>query len=380
MFLKNAFLNRNYFIAFILGLFLVLWLASGIVISNDNESQSGTGKSVDEQKALTIVSAKTLHAELYQVVIDVRARTEPNRSVDLKAKIPGTVVRLRVEKGDVVKQGDTICELAVEDRQEKLAQADAELKKAEFDYSSAKRLQKEGFQSDSEIAQVLATLETARALYKRAEIDLSHLQIKAPFDGVVDLRPVEIGELMQAGDVCAQILDMDPLLISGEIAEANIGQVHVGSPVTAELLTGQEVKGSLRYIQRSANPTTRTFRLEAVVDNTDLTLLSGISVDLSVPVESVKAHLIPSSLLLLDDEGLLGVRILDESNIVKYARVELIADETSGIWVSGLPERVTIITVGQQYVAHGERVDVDDEGIEPLASPQHDATELGSQR
>jgi len=357
-FLNYVFSNRNYFIAILLSVFLILWLASGMVVGDDEDNPVGESSSVTGAAELTTVKARILEAESYSIVVNIRGRTEPNRRIELRARVPGVVERLLVEKGEATTQGDTICELAPEDRREIVAQTSAALKKAELDYSGAQRLQNRGFQSESSMAQTLANLELARAAHKRAEIDLDNLEITAPFDGIVDQRPVEIGDIMQAGSVCAEILDMDPLLVVGEIAEANISKIQVGSAISAELLTGQKVDGTVRFIQRSSDEITRTFRVEAIIDNADLSLLSGISASLYIPLESVQAHRINSSLLILDDEGLLGVRTLTENNIVQYQSVELVGDDDSGVWVAGLPERVRLITVGQQYVAEGEQVAV----------------------
>jgi multidrug efflux system membrane fusion protein len=76
-----------------------------------------------------------------------------------------------------------------------------------------------------------------------------------------------------------------------------------------------------------------------------------------VPLNKVKAHLIPSYLLSLNDEGELGIKIV-ENEIVKFLLIQIIEDGLDGLWVSGLPDEVTIITVGQEYVINGQNVNV----------------------
>ena len=76
-----------------------------------------------------------------------------------------------------------------------------------------------------------------------------------------------------------------------------------------------------------------------------------------VPLNKVKAHLIPSYLLSLNDEGELGIKIV-ENDVVKFLLIEIIEDGLDGLWVSGLPDEVTIITVGQEYVINGQNVNV----------------------
>ena len=76
-----------------------------------------------------------------------------------------------------------------------------------------------------------------------------------------------------------------------------------------------------------------------------------------VPLNKVKAHLIPSYLLSLNDEGELGIKIV-ENDVVKFLLIQIIEDGLDGLWVSGLPDKVTIITVGQEYVINGQNVNV----------------------
>jgi len=348
---QNVWRSKNYRISFLLALVMLLWLASGVIVGQtETESDEANGQ---KQEAEASVKAKVIHASELPLVVSIRARTEPNRSVELKAKVDGTVQALPVDKGEFVKAGEVVCELDAEDRKEKLNQTQAGLEKAKIDYEGAQRLESGGFQSQSEIAEALANLEVARAAYRRAQLDLEYLQIKAPFDGFVDERPVELGDLMQRGEMCARILDLNPLLVTGQVSEKDIAQISSGDSVKATLITGETASGTIRFVERSADEVTRTFRLEAEIPNTDFLLLSGVSAQLEVPTGSAMAQLINSSLLILTDSGELGVKILDSNNRVRLILVDLISDSGSGVWVSGLPNSTTLITLGQQYVSEG---------------------------
>lgn len=349
---RNLWNSKNYRISLLLALVMLLWLASGVLVG---ETEAESDQETDQaREAEASVKAKVINASELPLVVSIRARTEPNRTVELQAKVEGTVQALPVNKGDFVEAGEVVCELEVEDRKEILNQAQAGLEKAEIDYDGAQRLESGGFQSQSEIAQALASLEVARAAYRRAQLDLEYLEIKAPFDGFIDERPVELGDFMQRGEMCARILDLDPLLVTGQVSEKDIAQIASGDPVNATLITGEAVSGAIRFVERSADEVTRTFRLEAEIPNSEYSLLSGVSAALEVPTGTAMAQLINSSLLILTDSGELGVKVLDNDNRVRLMLVELISDSSSGVWVSGLPQSTTIITLGQQYVSDGE--------------------------
>ena len=83
----------------------------------------------------------------------------------------------------------------------------------------------------------------------------------------------------------------------------------------------------------------------------------GLSADMLVPLREVIAHLIPSYLISLNDEGDLGIKILSD-NRVQFTEIQIVEDTIDGLWVTGLPKDVTIITVGQEYVINGQEVKV----------------------
>lgn len=357
-FLNKIWANKNYRASAIIGVVLAAWLASGAFVAPDEEKDEKSPESAAKQQELTKVRARQIRAEAYPMVVAATAQTEANRFVDLRAEVSGQVEALPVEEGSAVEKGDIICRLAVEDRVQRLAEAQAMVEQTQIDFDGAQRLETGGFQSKTAIATAKAQLESAKANLLRRQIDLEKTAIRAPFSGIVDERQVEIGDLVRPGDTCATVIDLEPLVISAEVSEQEVVRMKTGETVEAQLATGEKVKGTIRYISRRANNTTRSFRVEAVVPNPELKLMSGITAELGVQVGHVPAHLISSSLLSLDDKGAMGLRVVDDDKRVRFYNVELIGDAENGVWVTGLPESTLLITVGQQYVGVGEQVAV----------------------
>ncbi|WP_323846939.1 efflux RND transporter periplasmic adaptor subunit [Microbulbifer magnicolonia] len=364
-FLASFWHQRNYRVATVVAVLALLWLLSGLLSSGESQhpGQGAAASTAAHAEALR-VQARRIEAQPYATRVQVNGRTEANRSVRLRAELDGAIVALPVAEGRAVKKGEVICEIAPEDRLEQLARASAALRKAQLDFAGAERLQKKGLQSDTAMAQQQVSLAEARAEYRRAEVAVDNLQIRAPFDGVVNSRAVELGDFIRRGEECATLLDLDPILVVGEVSESQVGNLIPGGPASAQLQQGQLVRGSLRYISQQAHELTRAYRVEVAVDNAGGALRGGLSGRLALPTGEIMAHRINSSLLTLDDRGDLGVRILDEENRVHFAGVTLVGDGDEGIWVSGLPQRVTLITVGQEYVTAGEIVQVEFEQLE----------------
>ena len=116
---------------------------------------------------------------------------------------------------------------------------------------------------------------------------------------------------------------------------------------------GGEIAGKVTFLSRDADPTTRTFRVEITVDNGDLALRSGQTAEIAIQADGAMAHLLPSSVLTLDDEGTLGVRTVAEDDTALFMPVQVLRDTRDGIWVTGLPDSAKVITVGQEYVTDG---------------------------
>lgn len=373
--------QRNYRAAAIVGLLAIGWLFSGLFVNGDESPETdGRGHAPMAKTASESmrVRARDSHAQPYSARVVVNSRTEPNRSVRLRAELDGVVTVLPVAEGTAVAAGDVICEIEAEDRQERLELARAAYKKAEIDYAGATKLKGKGLQSESAMAQFEVTLASASADLKRARVDVENLKIRAPFAGVVNSHAVELGDFIRRGEECANLLDMNPMLVVGEVAETEVGQLLPGALASARLHGGQLVEGRLRYVSQQADSVTRAYKVEVALENAGGHLRSGVSARLALPTGEVMAHRLPGSLLTLDDRGDLGVRILDEENRVRFANVQMVSDGETGVWVTGLPAQSRLITVGQEYVTEGEQVQVElEESAGDLLAPGSVGRETG---
>jgi len=110
------------------------------------------------------------------------------------------------------------------------------------------------------------------------------------------------------------------------------------------------------YISSVADPATRSFAAEIELPNADGAVLDGITASAVVNVGTAPAHLLPQSVLTLDDEGVLGIRAVGADSKVAFYPVTIVQDTREGVWVTGLPPTVDVITVGQEFVIPGQTV------------------------
>jgi multidrug efflux system membrane fusion protein len=166
----------------------------------------------------------------------------------------------------------------------------------------------------------------------------------------------EVGDFMTTGRDLLRLVDLDPLTIVGSVNERRVAQIERGTEATAELVTGEQVSGTVSFVAQEANDRTRTFQVEMEVPNPDGTLRDGTTAQMTVPLKERVSHFVSPSILTLNDQGEVGVKVLDAENRVRFKPVDILADKPDGVWITGLPETVTFVTLGQNFVTVGQEV------------------------
>jgi len=334
---------------------IAVWLMSGQMASNEPEAE--TVAAAEPEELLTSVRIRTQSAEEVTRTITVNGKTAPARIVQMDAETDGRVVATGVDRGERLNKGEVIVRLDERDRQARLAQARATVKQRELEFAAREQLKNESYVSEAQLQEAAAQLETARAELARAELDIEYMVVRAPFDGALQDRLVEIGDYLKAGDPVATFVDERKLIVSADVSEFDANQVHKGNKASARLATGELVEGNIRYVAPIADEGTRTFRVELEVDNSEGEYRGGVTAELMIPAETIYAHKISPSLLTLDDEGNLGIKTVNEAGQVEFFLADIAMSSNEGVWIAGLPHSASIITVGQGFVNAGSFVD-----------------------
>lgn len=347
--------KKTYIVAGLIISSIVIWMLSGVIFPSAKHKEFTIENAAVKNEPVK-VRITHLVAQQQPIEVVVMGKTEAKRVVDIKAELSGRIVSTPVEKGQHVKTGDVLCELAEDDRPVQLDRAKAAFDKAQIDYDGAMRLQKSDLISSTSIAASKSALEGARATLKLAQLNVEHLKMRAPFSGFVEDRPAQIGALIERGGSCARLLDESSLLATGQISERDVHLVNLGQPVKVVLASNQAIDGKISFIGRTADPETRTYTVEANLEVSSQTVRDGVTGKIIIPLQEVLAHHISPAVLALDDAGQVGVRIVNKDNRVEFHHVRVVRETTDGVWIAGLPAEVDLITVGQELVADGDIV------------------------
>ncbi len=289
--------------------------------------------------------------------IVLRGQTEAFRQIEVRAEVDGKVISQPLRKGTLVTEGQLLCELNVGTRQAAIAEAKARYEEAKANNKGAAGLVKKGIISETAAFSREAALEAAQANLDRAQREFNNLKIGAPFSGLLESDTAEFGSFIQRGSPCATVLQLNPMKLVGNATEEQVARITQNAEAGAKLLSGRQVEGKVTFISRRADSVTRTFRVEITVPNDDGKLRDGSTADIYIALSGEKGHIIPQSALTLNGDGVLGIRAVKNDKAF-FTPVEIIRDSAEGIWVSGLPEELDIIIVGQEYVTDGRDVSV----------------------
>ena len=308
--------------------------------------------------ALPLVQVTVTDESAHPYQVSLRGRTEATRTVSVRAETSGVIAQTPVLQGTFVRGGTVLCRLAVDARQASLDMAKANYKSKQLQMQASANLAAKGFRSPTQVLADQANLDSAQASVRQAEVGLAQVNIRAPFAGVFDHRDVEVGGYLAPGQSCGTVIELDPLLIVGDLPETETSKVHVGATATAKLVSGETITGRVRFVARDADPTTRTYRVEIAAPNAGSKTRSGLSADIRIDAGIGPAHLTSTTALVLDAAGRQGVRYVMPDNTVAFTPVTVLEETPQGLWIAGLHGQSRIITVGQSYVSEGQRVRV----------------------
>ena len=285
-------LTKNIRISLYILLPILLWMASGLFKNNE-------GEAIEETNDLFSVQTVVSNAVKYQPLIKLKATTKSEARINVKAKTSGEVVKIGATQGKYVTKDTVLCSLGV--------------------------------------------------------VELNRTEVKAPFSGYIE-QIVKPGNFLERGQICATIIQLNPISFVAGVPEYDINKVRINQKVNLELVTGQSINGELTFVSKSASPDTRTFQVESQIENLDGLIKDGLTANMTIEIDKVKAHKISPSILLLNDEGKLGIRIVTKNNIAKFVEIMILEDSEEGLWITGVSEKVEIIIQGQGFVEDGQEV------------------------
>ena len=304
------------------------------------------------------VVVKKLQKESFTKTLKFSGFSEASRIVIIKSQVEGKVSSKSFEKGKFYKAGSQLVLIDPEDKIARLKEMEALLNQRKKEYEVAEKLFKKGFRSEVKLSESRTNFENALALYEKSQVELNNTKILIPFDSTIEDSFIELGDYVKKGDKIAKIVDLDPIFVKVNVTENVINNLKLNQ-TTSIIIADKSYEGLISYISKTSDPLTRNFRVEIKINNKQKQIISGLSSEVRINQSKDDAYFIPSSLISLDDQGKIGIKVVQEKKVL-FLTIDIISDTGNGYWVNSNSknnlEDYMLITQGHEYVMEGENV------------------------
>lgn len=345
----------------------VLTLGGLVAVAACGSAEAGTeGAAASEEFARVInVEVATVATEEFVEEIRLTSVAMANRDVMLEAEESGVIVELFADRGDRVAAGAPIAKIDDRLLSTQVAQARAAAELANQTWERRKRLWEED-QVGSEIAYLEAryTAEQASATLAGLEERLARTTVRAPFDGVLDERHVDVGTMVGPGETVGRLVDTTPIKVFAGVPERYAPDVRVGAgaQLRFEALGDDVFQARIRYVGTAISQQSRTFPIEVELPNRNGAIKPQMVANMSITRRQVEeAVVVPQDALIRVEDGYVVFVAVDEGGTTRAEErvVELGASRRNLVVIDeGLDVGERLIVVGQKSVAGGDRINI----------------------
>lgn len=286
--------------------------------------------------------------------IEALGTLQANENVELTATVTELVTRIHFEDGQRVEKGALLVEMDTAEERALQAEEQSRLEEARRQVERLKPLIARGAASKSALDEAELELKTAQARMKALDSRIAQRQISAPFNGVLGLRNISEGALVQPGTRITTIDDDAVMKLDFSVPEVFIAVLKPGMDIEAETdaYPGEIFKGTLSSVDSRIDPVTRAIAVRALLENPDFRLRPGLLMRVRLSKNPRQALLIPEEALLVQGERSSVFVVVPGEGDSPSAKAESRTVET-GARRGGEIEILSGLKDGEQIVTHG---------------------------
>jgi len=328
----------------------VCFVIAGLVVSLSVFTPVGhaaTGKnSKPKHVILAPVSKKLIHDR-----IEALGTTRSIESTRITSTVTEKVNAVHFQSGQKVNEGDLLIELSKAEQQAELARARAIRGERKLALKRLEQLDERKLTSPDEIDRTRLELEQAEASISAIQARIDDRIIRAPFDGVVGLRNISVGALVETGDLITTLDDTSVMKLDFSIPSVFLSDVSPGLKVRARAsaLGGEEFEGEVRSIDSRVDPVTRSIIVRALVPNPDYKLVPGVLMQVDILRNQRQAIVTAEAAMLPLADRQYVMRVVGEGDSATVEKVEV----NTGLRMPGYVEILQCLTEGDRVVTHG---------------------------
>jgi membrane fusion protein (multidrug efflux system) len=316
-----------------------------------------TTQNTPEIKAITVETApvtEKILAEKFETIGSL-ASTD---NIDISSELAGQIAAIHFTPGAYVKKGTLLIQLDDTVLKSELASAKANLTLSETNYIRTKELAKRSIASEQALDKTLADLQEKENTVKVKQAQLEKLSLRAPFSGTLGSRQVSAGQYVKIGQPLLHLVANQKLRVEYNLPERYLPKLHLGQKVSvrSDAFPNKTYVGIVNYVAPAIDKETRTIAVEALIDNVERLLSTGLFVRVShqfgekkkrllVPEESLIPTINGQKIFVLRGKKAVAVRVKTGAHHAAMTEI-----------CSGLNPEDIIIIRGQHKLKEGSRV------------------------
>jgi len=317
---------------------------------------TGRGKS-DNSNIAAAIPVQVAAVKRGEISLSLLQTTtiEAIRQVDILTKVSGQVVKLPVEEGVRVKKGDLLAELYEAELKIEFIKTEVSMETDKTMLDRAQNMLNKNLIAEENYEMTRLQYESSKAAHDAARLQLEYTNVRAPFNGVVTVRNIELGQRVNVNQSLFVIADFNPLRAKIYVPEKNIGQIYEGqkAKITIEAKPGVIFSGVVKMISPVVDPSSGTSKVTIEIEDNKGNLKPGMFASVFITTETHHdALIIPKKALILESD-LDQVYIYQDGSARK---VNLQVGFTAGVdleVLSGLEEGDLVVTAGQDGLREG---------------------------
>ena len=360
----------------IVGVLLAL-LVGGLVGFNAFRSHMIAQFFANNKPPAVTVSAAEATSEVIPNLLKAVGELAAVHQVNVTSDVNGRITDILFKAGTHVTQGTPLVQLFDKPDQGDLANYKAQAKVAELSLDRAKQLAARQFGPQATVDQAQASYDQANAGIAKTEAIISQKLVRAPFDGVLGVRHVEVGQFLTAGTQIVSLTDLSTLFANFTVTEKDSGTLAVGQVVrvTVDAYPGKTFDGKITTIEPQISPETRNIRVQATIANPDGILKPGMFATTTVVLPNKPAVItVPETAVdyTLYGDSVYLIREKKEAD----GKTSLTAEQTfvrtgdringRTVVTSGLKVGDKVVAVGQLKLQSGAAVEISKDPTPPI--------------
>jgi membrane fusion protein (multidrug efflux system) len=296
------------------------------------------------------VEPKPLSEDIFAV-----GTLQANESITVKTEISGKIERIEFTEGQLVQKGDLLLEIDSREYEQELERTKAVYELAESTFNRRNDLSKIGAASKQDRDEARSALTESKAAYEKANINYEKTKIQAPFDGIIGLRSVSVGDYLNAGANITGMVSINPVKVEFSVPEKHFSVLREGLPLflTVDAWPNKEFLGEIYAINPQIDPDSRNITAKALVPNEEKLLRPGMFGYVTIHV-SIKdnALMIPEEGIIPNGDKFSVMKVVEGK--VQPAEVKIGTRKSGMVEITeGVAEGDLVITAGHMKVQPG---------------------------